>query len=311
VLLAAGSSTRFGRPKQLEPLGPTGAALPAYTVLDALRVGFGAVVVVIRQDFEAPFGAQLREALGPDLPVTFVVQSLEDLPDGRTPAPGRRRPWGTGHAVLAASRSLGPTPFGVANADDWYGPEALKALAAFLSPAAAGEGCLVGYPLTDTLTPHGGVSRGRVRHDRGRVTAVEECTDLVLEADGLVHGRSPVGAPVALAPDEYVSMNLWGLPGRAPSLLAERFRAFLEALDDPRAAAAPEAEPEFLLSQALGALTAEGSLSLRLLEEGRRWFGVTHAADAPAVRARLAALHEDGTYRHRVHLEAGAAHPCS
>ncbi len=55
-------------------------------------------------------------------------------------------------------------------------------------------------------------------------------------------------------------------------------------------------DAEFALSSAVDALIAQGTLALRLLPEGRRWFGITHPEDAPWVKDRLRALHADGTY---------------
>ena len=39
VILAAGMSSRYGGPKQLEPLGPGGATLMDYSLHDARRSG--------------------------------------------------------------------------------------------------------------------------------------------------------------------------------------------------------------------------------------------------------------------------------
>lgn len=304
MLLAAGASVRFGRPKQLEPLGPMGAPLPAYTVIDALRAGFERVVVVVRPEMESPMGEQLLRALGPDAPLGFVHQTLDDLPAGRHPPSARERPWGTAHAVTCAGPALADRPFGVANADDWYGPEALSALAGFLAHASGGEGCLVGYPVESTLSAFGGVSRGRVRTDGDRVTDVIECRNVRAEGDR-VHGTGPDDAPVEFTPGERVSMNLWGLPAGTPDLLATRMEAFFA-----ERTATGRDDGEFLLSRELGALVRDRRLGLRLLDTGRRWFGLTHPRDAEEARARLAALHRAGTYDHGVYLQAGGA-PCN
>jgi hypothetical protein len=323
VLLAAGASTRYGRPKQLDPLGPGGAALPAYTVLDALAAGFGEVVVVTSSHLHAPLAGHLARVAGPDLPLAWVHQHVD---------PGRDRPWGTGHAVLEAGSAVAGGPFGVANADDWYGPEALRALAAFLrdrtqhasarpaapggaassarSPARGGrasggrsarangsapEGCLVTYPLAVTLSPHGGVSRARVRHRDGLVTAVEEITEVEAGSgaatEPAITGLDASGHRVRLDARAQVSMNLWGLPAEAPTLLRPTFDAFLRATDPPT-----DPSTEFRLSDALGELVAAGALTLRLLPAGRRWFGVTHPGDRAHVRACLAELHDEGAY---------------
>ncbi len=46
--------------------------------------------------------------------------------------PDREKPWGTGHAILV-SRDAIHEPFAVVNADDYYGVDSLKTIAAFLT----------------------------------------------------------------------------------------------------------------------------------------------------------------------------------
>lgn len=294
VLLAAGASRRFGRPKQLEPVGPGGATLPAYAVVDALAAGFERVVVVTGADLEGPMREALRALLGADAPVDVVVQ-----PRGRT------RPWGTAHAVLAAAPALDGAAFGVANGDDWYGPEAHEALRRFLGGAGPGDACLVSYEVARTLSEHGGVSRGRVHtDDRGRVVGIDECRDLRRGERDRIVGTGPDGVEVSLRPDEPVSMNLWGFPARTLDLLDARFGRFRSS------PAGRSEDAEFLLSEEIGALARDGSLTLSVVPAGRRWFGLTHPADLDRVRDGLAALHEAGCYRWTTVLEPGDR-PCN
>ena len=66
----------------------------------------------------------LRERLGtPPIPVSYVLQRG-----------GRERPWGTGHAVLAAADQV-DGPFMVINADDFYGAGTYVAMAEYLTAA--------------------------------------------------------------------------------------------------------------------------------------------------------------------------------
>jgi hypothetical protein len=288
VLLAAGLSTRYGRPKQLDPVGPTGASLAAYAVLDALRGGFGRIVVITRPELQDALHDHLSQVLGADLPLVWVHQRLEDLPSGRVPPAGRTRPWGTAHALVAAAPVLGG-PFGVANADDWYGPEAYLGLAAFLRGVTGREGALVAYPMAATLSSHGGVSRGRVLSEDQHVTGVIELRDVRRDDDGSLSGLDEAGVRRVVDPTEPASMNLWGLPARCPGDLREAFLGFLDRAGDAL-------DAEFPLSTALGELAGAGRLDLQLLPAGRRWFGVTFPSDRAGVVARLRSLHESGTY---------------
>lgn len=319
--MAAGRSSRFGRPKAVEPLGPEGESLMAYTVFDALRAGFGGVVVVTRPELRPALEAHLAEHLGAGLPVTWVHQDPEDVPDAhRDLAVGRSKPWGTAQAVLSARAHL-PGAFGIANVDDWYGPEAhaalVQALRNLTSPPTTSEAMsarplpdppcpavLVGFPMAATLPPGGGgVSRGWVRGTGNGVEGVLELRDVARapsspspaptgEEPG-IRGILTDGGTIAVPDDAWASMNLWGVGRCALPLLWSAFDEFLS-----RQGGDPEAE--FALSSAVDTLIRRGSLTLRLVPAGRRWFGITHPGDAPWVRERLEALHADGTYPRRL-----------
>lgn len=95
--------------------------------------------------------------------IDYVYQDLSVSPG--LPAPvGRSKPWGTGHAILAASNAI-ETPFAVINADDWYGRERFSALSRHLQ-ADTGECAMVGFTLRKTFSEFGSVARGICQVDR-------------------------------------------------------------------------------------------------------------------------------------------------
>ena len=284
VILAAGLARRYGRLKQIDPVGPGGQALLDYAIFDARREGFARVVLVTREELEPELRLHLGRIHG-NLSVQFSRQRLDDLP-GFTPPAARERPWGTGHAVLAARNAV-RSPFAVCNADDFYGHPAWVALGRNFAVSA--EAGVVGYPLATTLSPAGGVSRGIVvsRPD-GRLKALGEVTDLKREG-ARVLGRTMTGEPVAFPPEVPVSMNLFGLPSAAFALLGERFTAWLTTH-------AGSPTDEFYLSSAVHDLVGEGRLVVRVLAGGADWMGMTHAADRESVVRRLADLHARGIY---------------
>lgn len=85
-----------------------------------------------------------------------MFQETGGLPDGR------RKPWGTGHALLAC-RGLLDGPFTVINADDYYGKHAFVQAREFMAAydqARPGVYGLIGFALKSTLSDVGGVTRG-------------------------------------------------------------------------------------------------------------------------------------------------------
>jgi NDP-sugar pyrophosphorylase family protein len=289
VILAAGLSTRYGGSKQLEPVGPDGEALLDYAVYDALSAGFGEIILVVSAANEADLVARFRDRFGVAIPLRTVVQGKGRLASGLQPPP-RVKPWGTGHAVLCLEGAV-TGPFAVANADDFYGRPAYRALVEHLtSPEHASEQCVVGYRVDATLSDHGGVSRAVLETDEeGRLESIEEVLGLERSGDGAIFGQATSGTPRALSGDERVSMNLWGLTPELFGPLDERFGVFLSRHgDDPRA--------EFYLSDAIGALVIARQLTVRVTTTDERWLGMTFPADRGLVRAGIRSLVESGEY---------------
>ena len=84
VILAAGRSARFGRLKQLTPIGPGGAALLDYALYDGALAGFSRFVLVIRDEIRDDFDAHLRPAVAAPLPAASVAGAKR----ARNPARG-------------------------------------------------------------------------------------------------------------------------------------------------------------------------------------------------------------------------------
>lgn len=293
VILAAGLGTRYGGLKQLTPVGSHGESLLDYGIYDAVRAGFRKVVLVIRKEVEELFRRHIAEVVGTGIEIVFAHQKLEP------PRPGRAKPWGTGHAVLAAAWGIRGS-FAVMNADDCYGADAFRLLFEHLESSA--EHALVGYTLRETMSAHGGVSRAIVELDaRGYVSRLTEVADIVAGGAAFT-GWTTGGEAVSLRGDEVVSMNLWGFTPAVLPALERQFAHFLEARGaDPRA--------EFLLSEAVGAQLAAGEARVRLLRTRGRWFGMTFSADDLSVRNEIRRLVDAGEYP--ANLKDGFEHLCT
>jgi hypothetical protein len=293
VVLAAGMATRFGSPKQLVPVGPAGEALLDYTIFDAVRAGFGRVVMITRAELEADLRAHVADVIGPAVPVAWVTQRLDALPGGFALPAGRTRPWGTAHALLGARREV-TGPFAACNADDYYGPGAFHLLAEhFVGRAGTSPStyALTGYRLDRTLSPHGGVARAVATTDAdGELARLIEVLDLRADAaGGAITGRSVAGEPLAFSGSELVSMNLWGFGSEVFAALEAQVRAFLPVAGHTSGA-------ELRLSDAIGEQVERGLARVRVLAAPDRWFGLTYAADLAAVRERVRERIAAGVY---------------
>jgi len=290
VILAAGMGSRFGGVKQVQPVGPQGELIIEYSAFDALRAGFGRLVLVIRKDIEADFRATIGRRLEQRMDVRYVFQELDaNLPGGQVP-PGRTKPWGTAHATLVV-RSEVRGPFMVINADDFYGASAYQTLAKHF--AASEDYALVGYPLEQTLSEHGAVSRGLCATDKaGRLQSITEITKIE---------KTPVGARYtdgtgliqSLTGKEIVSMNCWGFTPTLFGQLETEFRGFLEKRGaDPKA--------EIYLPTVVSELNVRGQAKIALHRSSDAWFGLTYREDVVAAQAAIKALVAAGRYPERL-----------
>ncbi len=289
LVLAAGLGSRYGGVKQMDPVGRHGEFVLDYSIFDALRAGFGKIVLVIRDELEAPLREHFRELDG-RVDISYVTQRLEDLPEGFACPAGRTKPWGTGHAIWTARNAIA-TPFAAINADDFYGARTYKALADFLaSPEhAADTYALVAFRLCNTLSENGTVSRGIcTATDDGYLAGVVERTSIegagqgarYKDEDGLWHG---------LGGQEPVSMNFWGF---APSIFTHLERQFRDFLADH----GQEPKSEFYIPSVVDALIKAGTARAKMLESPERWFGMTYSGDRELVVDRIDKLTEAGLY---------------
>jgi hypothetical protein len=298
-------STRYGRLKQLEPLGPGGEALLDYSVYDAARSGFGRVVLVIREELEEAFRTHIRDRWPQGLEVVYHHQRLDDL-GGVDPVsvPGledlvgaREKPWGTAHALLSA-RSLLHEPFAILNADDFYGSSAFHLGAALLrdGPPPDPEGRpvfgLMGYTLSQTLSPIGGVNRGICRVDgEGWLETVEEVLEILQGPDGTL-GTTVPGQGVVLTGVESTSTNFWIFTPDLFPFLEAGFGEFLrDASDHP-----VEGAPEFLIPTEVNRLLNGGEIRVKVSEAEGPFLGITHPGDRQWVMKDLARLVKAGRY---------------
>lgn len=279
VVLAAGMGSRFGGDKQLAVLGNTGRTLLHFSVLDAYAAGVRQLVLVVRENIIAPLQQQVLPHFPADLSVQLVLQNPADLPVAGIDLSQRQKPWGTAHALWSARSLLATQPCIVINADDYYGPTAMRLLVQHFASAASTttDWAMVAYPLVKTLSAHGGVNRGVCQVDDGYLQQITEVVQIVrptaatsVVAAAELVGINTQGHQVQLSSLQPVSMNIWGFSCRILPALEQALTDFLRQ--------SPDAKAECYLPAVVDHCLQQGQ-KLRVYLCADNWFGVTYPAD--------------------------------
>ena len=289
-VLAAGMGSRYGGLKQLDGLGPNGETIMDHSIYDAIQSGFGKVVFVIRKDFEKDFREKILSKYENHIPVEVVFQSLDALPKGFTCPADRVKPWGTNHAVLMGKDVI-KEPFAIINADDFYGRDSFSVMAKELMAmdGKKNQYCMVGFRVGNTMSESGTVARGVCVTKDGLLTDVVERTAIGYKEDGRIAFTDENGVEQILAPETPVSMNLWGFTPDYFDYSEEYFKKFLKENSE-------NLKAEFFIPLVVNELIKSGKATVKVLDTTSKWFGVTYAADRPAVVEKFAELHANGEY---------------
>ena len=272
TILAAGLGSRFGADKQLVPIHKD-IILMDYAIYDALENGFTGVVLIIRSAMEPILREHLHKVF-PGTQFSFVHQ------DTLTPAAlQRKKPWGTGHAMLCL-KDVVQEPFLIINADDFYGRNPFAHMAQVLSQAHPQRIFSAGYSLGNTLSPNGTVSRGICHVDaQNHLIDIQEYTKLApLSATEVKDERTGSIFPM----DTPVSMNFWGFSPEIFSLAEPLFEQFLQEN-------ASSEKAEFYIPTIVSHAQAQG-YTVEVIPTPEKWFGMTYQEDLPLVQQSIASL---------------------
>ncbi|MDY3918777.1 MAG: nucleotidyltransferase [Candidatus Limivivens sp.] len=295
VIMAAGIGSRFGGGiKQLEPVGPNGEIIMDYSIHDALEAGFNRIVFIIRRDLEKDFREIIGNRIEKVADVAYAFQEIDDLPSGFTRPEGRKKPWGTGQAILSC-KGIVDTPFAVINADDYYGKEGFAKIHDFLVNEAPEDGvshyCMAGFILGNTLSENGVVTRGVCRvNEEGNLAGVTETHDISKTESGAAVPDGKGGLQ-PLDPASLVSMNMWGFTPDILDVLETGFREFLASLPEG------DIKSEYLIPTVVDDLLKAGKATVTVLKSHDKWFGVTYKEDKESVVNSFRQLIDAGVYK--------------
>lgn len=290
--MAAGMGNRYGGLKQIDVVGPSGEYLIDYAVYDAIKAGFDKVIFVIRREYASEFkkhfsGQKFRNKIKID----YAYQDLNDLPNGFRLHPKRRKPWGTGHAILAA-RNFIKEPFAVISADDFYGLKAYKLLADFFSHLAKdshNQYAMVGYQLGNTLSPHGWVARGICKvNSQNYLTSIHEHTKIGWVNKQIV-SRDKHHSDHLLDANRLVSMVMFGFTPDIFLHLQKSFKEFLTQFQD-------DLDREFFTPNVVNQLIQSQQATMKVLPTDSHWFGMTYALDKKQTISEIKKLIDEQVY---------------
>ena len=290
VILAAGMGSRFGGLKQITPIDDQGHMIIDFSLYDAYRAGFRKIAFIIKHEIETEFKEKIGKRMERLFDVQYIYQQLDVLPEGYSIPEGRVKPWGTGHAISCLTGKV-DGPFAVINSDDFYGQSAYRTIYDFLvQDLPATCYAMVAFPLRNTVSENGSVSRGVCEVKDGLLAGVTERTKIFKRGENAEYTEDgetffPIdgGTPV--------SMNFWGFRKGILDRLNREFPAFL----DENLKANP-IKCEFALPTVVDHQIHEGEATVRVLNTTDSWFGVTYPEDLPTVKESIAKLKADGVY---------------
>ena len=288
LVLAAGMGSRYGGNKQIDGFGPQGETILEYSVYDAIRAGFGKVVMIVRQEILSLAQEKFMPKFGDKIEVKWVIQSLDSFVPEAYRQADRIKPFGTAHAVLCAKDAI-QEPFAVINADDFYGKEAFAVLGEFLRDQVRPDlHAMVGYAIQNVLSTHGTVSRGVCQtNEKGQLVGMTERTSIAREGHAILSRGE--GEILEIPLNTPVSMNFWGFHPSVFGKIDALWKEFLPAN-------ATNLKSEFYIPTVANALIQSGKAAFEILPGGKTWFGVTYTEDRPLVIEALQQMHRIGEY---------------
>lgn len=291
LVLAAGMGSRYGGVKQIDAVGVHGETLLDFGVYDAHNAGYGKVVFIIRKDIEKDFRERLFDRIARNMDAEYVFQGLDSLltEEQIKLSEGRKKPWGTIHALLCA-KDVVKEPFTVINADDYYGRSAYQTLGKYLSGLDVNDTAhaMVGFTLENTMSRNGSVTRGICQVKDGNLESMVEHTKIEYAPDGRIVSHFN-GEDIYLTGKEPVSMNFFGFTPRA-------FDDFYTYWENFIRENVKEEKKECLLPNGASEIVTSGKGSIRVFTSEDRWFGMTYPEDKPLVMSEIRAKLDSGYY---------------
>ena len=289
VVLAGGLGSRFQGLKQVEPIDEHGNFIIDYSIYDARHAGFNKVVFVIKEENLEIFKSTIGNRIANFIDVDYAFQGMSDFVPNDVDATMRKKPFGTGHALLCAANKV-KGDFTVINADDFYGREGLRQASQFFDdysdPLTYAVIC---YKAKNTLTDKGKVRRGICDIKDGYfINVVENNMERI---DGKIFS-TPEGTQDTRQIDGniLVNMNLLCFRDNFFDILESQFELFL------RDKQTDIEKDEFLLLNQMPYASSKLGAKMKVFSTSSVWYGVTYREDKESVTQAIKTLIEEKVY---------------
>lgn len=291
VIMAAGMGSRFGGLKQLEPIDDNGNFIIDYSIYDAIRTGFDKVTFIIKEENFELFRNTVGKRTEKQITTNYIFQNNCNIPNEFKIPEDRKKPLGTGHAILCTKGTI-HSSFAVINADDFYGYDAFKTVANFLKTNEnKNTYALVGYKAINTIGESGSVKRGICKCENGKLKSITESE--IKKVNGKLFAKAIDGTESSeheIDNNEIVSMNMFGFTTKFLDYLDSYFISFLNKNKDNLSSC------EFYLPTVVSSLINEGLASVDTLTTTAKWYGITYKEDKDFVVQSIKNLIKNGEY---------------
>ncbi len=285
--MAGGLGSRYGGLKQVDSFGPNNESLLDYSIYDALKTGFNQIVIVSSLNLKGYFINKYKKKFEKiqNCNLEVVIQDPNYGLEKYNLPKSRKKPWGTGHAVLCCENAINNS-FCIINADDFYGRNAFVKIIESLKYIEKNkiQACVVSYLIENTLSSYGGVSRGICQTNKNHLLSIKETHELKINGS-IINGKlNEVNVKYPLGTE--VSMNLIGFQKTIFNKLRGNFLEFLsDNLNSPK--------NEFLIPDLVNDLIKD---KVYVQKTKENWFGVTYQADKKLVIKKIRELIKIGKY---------------
>ena len=279
--MAGGLASRFGRLKQIEPVGENQQFIIDYSIFDAVKTGFNKVIFIIHPRNYTLFKTSIEKRIKGRIDVDYAFQTYDEKI--------RTKPWGTADALYSA-RKLITQNFALINADDFYGRDSFQKAKSVLQNIQQNTGSLITFKLGNTIYDSQKYKRGLCVLEENKLIQINECE--VQKKECCFRCTNLIDSQTTIMPkDTPTSMNFWCLHKSILPLFEEEFEKEFEISKQTN----PQAG-EIFLPSIITNLISQNKITINTSQSNSKCFGMTYKDDLIYVKKDIKNLTSKGFY---------------